>query len=333
VLRALEERGIYPNVYAGSSIGAVVAAGRACGTSLADITERALRLKKRDLFRVNHVGLVLERTRMPALYCEEPFRAFVTSLVPRVRFDELGTPVYVNTVDVEHGTQVVWGLPGFRDVFVDDAVYASCALPIFFPPGKVDGRYCIDGGTLDNLPVSLVANESDVIIAVDVGNTDVGRDADVATRGLASISMRAATIMMHALQANQLEHWKGPPLLLVRPKVTQFGWFNFDAGQELVEAGYEAAVEALAHLDRCAASKSGIFPRTVVQLAVDQSRCTGCGLCAAAAPSTMLMTRDGTAAPRSDVVEWSPADGEFIRHCPTGALSATRLETALEKVS
>jgi NTE family protein len=143
--------------------------------------------------------------------------------------------------------------------------------------------------------------------------------------------MRAAAIMMHALQANLLQQWSGPPLLLVRPKVSQVGWFRFDVAAELIEAGYNATVEALADLDRCVASKSGIFPRSVVQLAVDQSLCNGCRLCVAAAPTAMTMNAEGKAVPRADVVDWSPADGEFIRHCPTGALTATKLRLVLEK--
>ena len=334
VLRALEERGITPTVYAGSSIGALISAAHVCGLSVSDITERALRLRRRDLFRINHMGMLLERTRSPSLYLEEPLRALVRSVVPHVRFDEIAKALYVNTVDVERGTQVVWGLPGLRDVYVDDAVYASCALPVFFPPGRVDGRYCLDGGTVDNLPVSVAAREVDAIIAVDVGSTNVRRDDKVATAGFASISMRAATVMMHALQANLLAQWSGPPMILIRPQVAEFGWFRFDVTAQLIDLGYAAASEALADFDTCLASPAGlIYPRRLVQLAVDRAKCNGCGLCAATAPRVMALDLQGKAFARQEVVDWSPADGEFIRHCPTGALDAKAMEPALEKAS
>ena len=72
-------------------------------------------------------------------------------------------------VDVERGIPLVWGLPGFDDVWVDDAVYASCALPGFFPPGQVQGRVCVDGGVVDNLPVAFPPVLGvDAIIAVEV---------------------------------------------------------------------------------------------------------------------------------------------------------------------
>src|SRR3954469_602627 len=148
VLRALEAAGVRPTCYAGTSIGALIAAAYVGGMSLDEMERRALGLRRRDLFRINHVGMLLERMRSPSIYLEEPLRALCSNAVPAGTFDQLSTPLLVNTVDVERGTQVVWGLPGLRDVRVDDAVYASCALPGFFPPGRVDGRLCIDGGTI-----------------------------------------------------------------------------------------------------------------------------------------------------------------------------------------
>jgi hypothetical protein len=40
----------------------------------------------------------------------------------------------------------------------------------------------------------------------------------------------------------------------------------------------------------------------------------------------MAMDSDQKAYPLTPVVEWSPADGDFVHHCPTFAIGATRLE-------
>src|SRR5690349_10110005 len=53
VLRALEERGIVPDVYAGTSIGAMIAASYLGGAAVEDLQTRAEGLRKRDLFRLN----------------------------------------------------------------------------------------------------------------------------------------------------------------------------------------------------------------------------------------------------------------------------------------
>jgi NTE family protein len=250
-----------------------------------------------------------------------------------MRVPDLATPLFVNTVDAHRGTQVVWGLPGLQDVFVDDAVYASCALPVFFPPGRVDGRWCIDGGTIDNLPVSVVARDADAIIAVDVGNTSVQPDEGVTSGGFATISMRAATVMMHALQMIQLSGWSGPPMILIRPRVAHLAWFRFDDTAAIITEGYRAAMEALQDLEQCLDAPGGIFPRQQMQITVDRSRCTGCGLCVSSAPAVMALDLQGRAFARTDFVDWSPADGEFIRHCPTGALSAEPIDPELRKAS
>ena len=160
------------------------------------MAERARTLRRRDLFRINHLGMLMERMRSPSLYLEEPLRALCNAICPRGTFEELGAPLLVNTVDIERGTQVVWGLPGLRHVSIADAVYASCALPGFFPPGRVNGRTCVDGGTIDNMPVAIAAVDMDAVIAVNVGNSDLSSSTDVTTQGFAAIYMRAASVMM-----------------------------------------------------------------------------------------------------------------------------------------
>jgi NTE family protein len=330
VLRALEERGIKPVLYAGTSVGALLAAAYAGGMSIDEMTQRAHSLRRRDLFRLNHMRMLLERSRSSAIYQEDPLRELCRNCVPNVRFDELEMPVLVNTVDVERGTQVVWGLPGLRDVQVSDAVYASCALPGFFPPGQVDGRLCIDGGTIDNLPVAIAGHGVDAIIAVDVGSSDLTHNTDIGTQGFASIYMRAATLMMHALQQAPLDAWTGPPMLLVRPRIGHVGWFSFTHTADLIREGYRAATDALSQYDTFTSATGGIYPRRVVHLEVDQKRCNGCGICAALAPRTMATGADGKAYPVAEAVDWSPADGDFVRQCPTAAIHAKRVVPVLD---
>jgi NTE family protein len=326
VMRALDERGIVPAVYAGTSIGSLIAAARVGGVSLDEMTSRALALRKRDLFRINHLGMLLERMRSPSLYLEEPLRDLVASVTPAGTFREVGTPLLVNTVDIDRGTRVVWGLPGLQDVPIVDAVYASCALPGFFPPGYVGGRVCIDGGTIDNLPTSIAALGMDAVIAVDVGSTELGRVHDITTRGFAAIYMRAATTMMHALQQNALTDWKGPPMLLIRPRVGHRDWFSFSHTEEIIEAGYEAAISVLDQVGPALRSASGIHPRRMVSVSVDPDKCIGCGICVALAPRLMAMHSDGKASVTSSPIEWSPADGDFVQECPTEAISVESLD-------
>lgn len=319
-LRAIEEAGIRPTLFAGTSIGAMIAAAAACGSTAEQLHQRALRFRRRDLFRINHFGMLMERMLSRSIYLEAPLRSLCDELVADGGFDDLMTPLLVTAVDIERGVPLVFGRPGLRDVRVRDAVYASCALPGFFPPGVVGGRTCIDGGTTDNLPVAIAGQEVDALIAVDVGIADVPVATGVAAQGFASIFMRAATMMMHEQQQHALELWSTPPLLLVRPPVSHIGWFSFAHTEELLELGYTATRDALAHLDVMLKATGGIFPRREVRIVVDRAACTGCALCVARAPDVMALDAEQKAVPVTEKHDWSPADSAFVQCCPEGAI-------------
>lgn len=326
VLRALAEREIVPNVYAGTSIGALIAAAHLTGTPVATLAERAEALRRKDLFRLNHFGMLLDRMRAPSIYLEEPLRELVAQSIPDVTFATLSKPLLVNSVDLDQGARVVWGLPGLQDVSVRDAVYASCALPGFFPPGRVGERTCIDGGVVDNLPVSMAAHFADIIIAVDVGSSDVSPGERAEGQGFATIYMRAATMMMHALQQFPLERWHGPPMVLIRPRLNDANWLSFTDTASSIEQGYQAAMRALDRFDSYWDRAGCVFPRRRVQIDVDVARCTGCGTCVALAPAVMGLDATNKAFARTRVIEWSPADGGFVHECPTNAITATNVD-------
>ncbi|HZK78457.1 MAG TPA: patatin-like phospholipase family protein [Gemmatimonadaceae bacterium] len=327
VLAALAEKGIKPTVLAGTSIGSLICAAQAAGMPIDDMTDHAKMLRRRDLFRLNRLEMLLERSHAPSIYQGGPLRAVLASIVGDASFDDLDTKLLVNTVDLQRGSPLVWGLPGLRDVSVLDAVYASCALPGFYPPGDVGGRSCVDGGVVDNLPVGVASQGMDAVIAVDTGSSSLITEREIARQGFTAIYMRAATTMMHALQLSPLENWSGPPMILIRPRVSHIGWFSFSHTEELIDAGYRAAMEALQRFEECMRAETGIFPRRAMHLSVEREKCIGCSICVALAPQVMEMDGTGKAVPRMPVVDWSPADGDFVHHCPTYAIRAEPAES------
>ncbi|HVH38775.1 MAG TPA: patatin-like phospholipase family protein [Gemmatimonadaceae bacterium] len=327
-LRAFEERGVQPTLVAGTSIGALIAAAWVGGMPLSEMERRALELTKRDLFRIDHFSMVAKRMLSPALYLERPLRKLCEEIVPQGTFRDLQLPLLVNTVDLENAAQLLWGLPGLQDVTVADAVYASCALPGFFPPAVIGGRTCADGGVVDNVPVVPAAHGADAVIAVDVGSTNIARARRIREKGFAAIYIRAAQIMMKSLQHQQLSSWQGPPLLLVRPAVWHYNWFSFANVERMIQLGYEAANDALDRMGSALLSGGGVWPRRVVDVQVDRAKCIGCTLCAALAPHFMAMDQDGKAIVLSSPIEWSRADGDFVHQCPTEAISVEALEAS-----
>ena len=326
VLRALNESGIQPTIFAGTSIGALIAAAHASGMSVDEMADRARALRKRDLFRINRMGMLLDRMNSRSIYLEEPLRELCNAIVPEGTFSDFPKPLLINTVDIEQGSQVVWGLPGLKNVSVRDAVYASAALPGFFPPGKVASRVCVDGGVIDNLPAGIASLGMDAVIAVDTGSTSTIRHQDTAKYGFATLYMRAAGTMMHALQLGPLTRWKTPPMILIRPDLADISWFSFAKADKVIGLGYAAAREALAYFDDCMQASSGIFPVRDVRVSVIREKCISCGTCVALAPSLMALDEERIAYPLKPVVRWSPAHGDFVHHCPTCAIVAERVE-------
>jgi len=328
-MRALIERGWIPSEIIGTSIGSLIAATWAVGFTLAEMEQFCLGLTRRDIFQIAHADMAFKRMRSPALYKSEPLDHVIRGFVGDATFADLTRGLIVNSVDINSGAQVYWGLPGLTNVPVADAVFASCALPGFFPPREIDGRWFVDGALVDNLPVRLAAARGvDAVVAIDVGATSVLR-AEMQEKGFAAMSARASEIVFQQTMEWHLGTWTAPPLLLVQPRVEHVPMFSFAHAQALIDEGFRATTAAL---DQAGAavklSTGGIYPRRPVEVRVIRDRCIGCGACAAIEPQLFHMDAAGKAVGPTEPYEWSPIDGGFIRHCPTYAITARPVHPA-----
>src|SRR6059036_764358 len=324
VLQALLERGLRPAQIVASSVGSLVGGAWAAGRSIPELHDRAVSLRRKDVFVVAHADMAFKRMRSPALFRREPLQDLIAALMGDVTFQQLDPPTIVNTVDINSGMQVFWGLPGLDEVRVAEAVFASCALPGYLPPREIRGRFYVDGATADNLPVGTARIlGSDVIIAVDVSASNAFR-ADTQDEGFASVFARAAEIAMQTILELRLREWTTPPIYYIHPRVEHISAFDFDHLREVVEEGYRATVAALDRPEEWpASSDTGVHPRRPVSVRVQRERCIGCGACLVQAPPGMfVLDAHGKAVVTRPEQEWSPIDGEFIRHCPTYAISA-----------
>lgn len=329
VLRALDERGLVPSMVIGSSMGSLVAAAWASGMSIEEMTTRGLAVKRRDIFQVAHVDMALKRMRAPAIYRREPLDQLINELVGDITFNDLHHRLVINTVELNTGTQVFWGLPGLRDIRVADAVFASCALPGIFPPREISGRWFVDGAVTENMPVAIAQVQSEgPVLAVDVGSTSFLR-TNIQDEGFAATYIRGLEIVMQTVKENRLRHWGAPPLVLVHPRVEHISMFGFGHTRELIEEGYRATLDTLDSLGaEFDARTRGIHPRRMVEVRIDPELCCGCGSCVMHAPDVFAMTEAGKAQVIKPVQSWSPIDGAYVRHCPTYAISARRLPGA-----
>lgn len=324
VLQALLERGHRPAQIVGSSVGSLVGTAWASGRSIPELKDIAVNLRRKDVFQIAHADMAFKRMRSPALFRREPLEQLIARLVGDVGFPDLAVPVLVNTVDVNSGMQMLWGLPGLDDVPVCDAVFGSCALPGYLPPHEIRGRYYVDGATMDNLPVAAArALDTDVIFAVDVSASSTLRE-DTQEEGFAAVFGRATEIAMQSLLELRLRYWSTPPIYYIHPRVEHVSMFSFGYLREVVEEGYRATIEAL---ERPASwpdrGSEGVYPRRRVTVHVARERCIGCGACLVQGPPGLfVLDNERKAVVTQPEQEWSPTGGTFIRHCPTYAISA-----------
>jgi NTE family protein len=153
----------------------------------------------------------------------------------------------MNAVDLETGTMVWFGAAGRQDVSLVDACYATCALPLFYPPAAIDGEIYVDGGVQDGLPIDLAAERgATLILAIDVGAGAVRDSGDTVAKGLVAIHHRVTEIMGYARKQAKLASWSGPRLIYVRPRLDAFSTFDFGRTEFFLEEGYNATRDALA---------------------------------------------------------------------------------------
>ena len=245
--QALGEAGVRFGGIVGTSIGALVGAAAASGMSIEKMRAHGLALDRAAIARVNRRAVWINGIRQPSIFRGDALRALYAQILPREGWDALRIPLLINAVDLGDGS-TEWFGPGARtDLSLADAVYASSALPVFYPPHVVDGHAYVDGGILSTLPIVKAADEgAEKIIAVDVGASGAADVAKVLAGGMIAVHQRVVAVMMSARRHDAVSDWQGPPLLYVRPRLEGYGAFDFEHIQYFLEEGYRATKEALA---------------------------------------------------------------------------------------
>ena len=249
-VRALTEAGLHPTRYVGTSMGAVMAAALAAGETPEEILERARGIRRRDVARLSAAAL-MQGVFATALLHDEPLRQTIARLVPLERFDQMVVPLTVTAADLDTGEEVRFGTGG-EEAPLMEALYASCALPLWYPPAELNGHRLADGGLRGPLPLSAAATfEADLVIAVDAGP---GFDALPSTGRMAppaflKAHLDALGVMMAFATEMELDLWRlspaRPRLVYVRPAVERGATFAVGQFAHYETEGYQTTREVL----------------------------------------------------------------------------------------
>ena len=229
VLRALVENGISIDAIAGASAGALIGGCYAAGLSIERLEQMAGGFRWRHTQRPSFSRLGLQsNARM---------EKFLRANLPVTRFEDLKIPFAAMVTDLRKGELIVLRDQGDLPF----AIRASCCIPFFMAPIEDDkGRLLIDGGIVQNLPVSQARDlGADIVIAVDV-NFDGIKFFDQPHTALGVLAY--TFIAVERIVSNQER--RNADLLIV-PKVGHIRWDQTRRADELIRAGYEAGVESI----------------------------------------------------------------------------------------
>ncbi len=189
MLQALAHEGITPDLIIGTSVGALNGgwiASRPDATGIRELADLWRSLSRKEVFPTHPIaGLLGFVGRRQHLIPNSGLRRILTRELGFARLEDAPIPLHVVATDVMSGTDV---LLSSGDAV--DAIAASAAIPGIFPPVNINGRDLVDGGVVNNTPVShAVALGADQIWVMPTGYSCA----------LPSSPPSAVTMVLHAM--------------------------------------------------------------------------------------------------------------------------------------
>src|ERR1043165_4650746 len=229
VLRALEENKVPIDAIAGASAGALIGGCYAAGLSIDELVKLARAFRWRRTARLSFSRLGLQtNARM---------EKFLHEHLPVTRFEDLKIPFAALAMDLHQGTAVV-----LRDVGdLPFAIRASTCIPAVYTPVRdSQGRWLVDGGLVASLPIRYARDFGvNIVIASDVNFDGARFFHDPKT----AMGVMAHTfVAVERIVANQD---RADAALLITPKVGHIRWDQTRRADELLQAGYDAAMASM----------------------------------------------------------------------------------------
>jgi len=173
MFEVFEELGITPSIISGTSIGALMGASYASGTSSQEIKEVINDLifykkskfwqlhKKSDYTKMlNFIDLGF---KPGGLIKGKKFLKVLREKIKINSFEALKIPLKVVTTEYWEQKETI-----INKGDLHKSVIASFSLPGLFPPVKFNNKLLIDGGMVNPLPYDIIQDDCDITIAIDV---------------------------------------------------------------------------------------------------------------------------------------------------------------------
>lgn len=244
MLLALSDRGVTPDLLVGTSVGALNAAylaGDPGPSGVRRLAEVWGRLRRADVFPTpGTAALAALAGRGDHLVSNSPLRRLIESNLSYERLEDAPWPVTVVATEVATGYEVV--LSSGPAV---DAVLASAALPGVFPPVRLGDHLLMDGGVVNNTPISVARSlGADRVVVVPTGYACALTEPPRSALGMVLHAFTVA--IQHRLVADvtalQDEHQHEVELMVVPPPCpVSISPVDFGHSAELIGAARASA--------------------------------------------------------------------------------------------
>lgn len=239
VLEVLQREGIPIDMIAGSSIGAAIGALYAQGKDINIIKGLVLDLRRRQLASL--VDLALPKSGF--IQGKRIKNLLEVVIGHDTQFSDLKIPFACVATDLETGGGVV-----FKNGSVMEAVRASISIPIIFTLVSHEGRYLVDGGLANPVPVSVVKEMgADFVIAVNVipdTSAKVHQAIETRVPSIFTVAMQSIYITTYSLVKASLREAD----IVIEPQLTHIGYGDFHQAKQCISLGQEAAEKVVSQI-------------------------------------------------------------------------------------
>lgn len=224
VLEVLEEAHIPIDCIAGTSAGAIAGGLYAAGFTTAEMRKEAQKL---NWLEVASFGI----PKMGLLNFDKASQWIDDLLKGRPdTFEQLAIPFVAVAADIVRGELIA-----INTGKLSAALRASSSVPGIFTPTRLGNRMLVDGGTLNNLPVSVARRlGADYVIAVDL--LPPGRVGNKEPGNVMELTVTALYMLMRSTHNEGAEADR-----VIMPAIGHFSLFDLGHKDELMEAGRVAA--------------------------------------------------------------------------------------------
>jgi NTE family protein len=241
MLQALYERDIRPDLLVGTSAGALnaaFAADRPCTVDTAIELQRVwLGLTRSRVFPASPLTAALAALGVrDHSFPPSGLRRVIERHCDFARLEDAAVSVHVVAADVLSGEEVL-----LSDGSVVDALLASAAIPGVFPPVARDGRLLMDGGILNNTPIThaVELGADRVFVLSAMGSSRL----EEAPRGAVAAGITAITRAITRRLEEDIARYAGIVDLTVlpAPRLPRLLPTDFGHTDELIEQGLHRA--------------------------------------------------------------------------------------------